>query len=82
MRLSSLAFLAGLTAFALGQAVKDEKADPTKQDTVFKGVTVPPMLELTPKNWATESKKSRWLMVKHYRYFFLSDVQHVFILIT
>jgi protein disulfide-isomerase len=63
MRLSPLAILAGVAARGLAE----EETNPVKPST-FNGKTVPPLKELTPANWEEEIKKSKFLMVKHYRY--------------
>lgn len=70
MRLSSLTYL--LAAAALGAAAGDDadSSDPTRENTYFNGEKVPPILELTASTWEKESKASKWLMVKHYRYDF------------
>jgi protein disulfide-isomerase len=62
MRPSVFALL-GAAALAQAATTKKKQVLPT----VFNGVTVPPMIELTPTNWETEIAKSRWLMIKHYR---------------
>lgn len=67
MRLSPFAFLAGAAALVRGQSL-DENYVTTKKPTVFNDVTVPPLLELTPLNFEEEVTKTKYLMVKHYRY--------------
>ncbi|KAJ4270048.1 hypothetical protein NW762_001721 [Fusarium torreyae] len=64
MRLSPLAILAGLSAFAWAE----EDTNPVTDPTTFNGKMVPPLLELTPLNWEEELKKSKFMMVKHYRF--------------
>lgn len=66
MRPNALTLLAGVAA--LGRAQTLGESDPNKEGTTFNSVAVPPLLELTPSNWETEAKQSRWLLVKHYRY--------------
>jgi protein disulfide-isomerase len=61
MRLLQLALLAVSTVVVAA----DEEETP--QPTTFDGVTVPPLMELTPSNWAEEVNKTQFLMVKHYR---------------
>jgi len=68
MRFASVALLA-LGAVPWGVAASgDQKSDPTRENTYFDGKKVPPILELTPDNFKAESKASKWLLVKHYRY--------------
>lgn len=67
MRFSPLAVLAGLTAFAYAE----EETNPVTDPTTFNGVSVPPLLELSPTTWEEELKKNKFLMVKHFRYLVL-----------
>lgn len=71
MRLSSLAWglLLGATARVAAQDDEDDYApeDNSLETTTFDGIKVPPMLELTPDNFETEIKKSKYILVKHYR---------------
>ena len=60
MRLLQLALLAVSTVVA---AAEEEETKPT----TFDGVTVPPLMDLTPSNWAEEVNKTQFLVVKHYR---------------
>ncbi|KAL6914068.1 hypothetical protein ACHAPO_002516 [Fusarium lateritium] len=62
MRFSPLATVAGLSAFVLADEVKN----PVSEPSVFNGKTVPPLLELTPANWEEQTKKNKFLMVKHF----------------
>jgi protein disulfide-isomerase len=62
MRLSFFALL-GVATLAQSAATKKKKV---VQPTVFNGIQVPPLLELTPTNWEEEYKKTKWLMIKHY----------------
>jgi protein disulfide-isomerase len=62
MRLSLLALL-GVATLAQSAATKKKVVQPT----VFNGVQVPALFELTPTNWEEEYKKTKWLMIKHYR---------------
>ncbi|PNY26060.1 Uncharacterized protein TCAP_04004 [Tolypocladium capitatum] len=64
MRPNALALLAGVAALGRAQSLGDR--DPNKEGTTFNSVAVPPLLELTPSNWETESRQSRWLLVKYY----------------
>lgn len=67
MRLSPLALFAGAAALVRGQSL-DPNTLSSKKSTVFNGVTVPPPLELTPANFKEEITKTRFLMIKFYRY--------------
>lgn len=67
MRFSPLAVLAGLTALVHAE----ESINPVTDPTVFNGVSVPPLLELSPTTWEEELKKNKFLMVKHFRYLVL-----------
>ncbi|KAM0432765.1 hypothetical protein ACHAPT_004467 [Fusarium lateritium] len=62
MRFSALAVLAGLTAFARAE----DSVNPVTDPTTFNGVSVPPLLELSPETWEQELKKNKFLMVKHF----------------
>ncbi|KAK0617812.1 thioredoxin-like protein [Bombardia bombarda] len=67
MRLLNFSLLfsaAGLAAAAASPATDSEGEAIT--ETYFNQQRVPPMLELTPTNWATEVKGSKWMMVKHF----------------
>lgn len=66
MRRSLLALVAGATAFVGAQSLSKDP-DTTKENTYFNLLKVPPLLELTPKNWEAELKKTKFLVVKHYR---------------
>lgn len=66
MRLLSLALAAVAVAVAGAQKLSLED-DPKRENTYFDGKRVPPLLELTPKNWDQEINQTRFLMVKHYR---------------
>lgn len=59
MRLIGIALVA---ASAILAAAEDG------QETIFNGVKVPPFMQLSQSNWETEIKKSKWTMVKHFRY--------------
>lgn len=72
MRLSSLAWGLLLGATARVAAQDDFEDDEIPEDksletTTFDGIKVPPMLELTPDNFEIEIKKSKHMLVKHYR---------------
>lgn len=72
MRLSSLAWGLLLGAAARTGAQEDDYDDEIPEDksletTTFDDIKVPPMLELTPDNFETEIKKSKYMLVKHYR---------------
>lgn len=73
MRLSSLAWGLLLGAVARVAAQDDDfedeeiPEDKSLETTTFDGKLVPPILELTPSNWDTEIRKSRYMLVKHYR---------------
>ncbi|UPK97327.1 hypothetical protein LCI18_008262 [Fusarium solani-melongenae] len=62
MRFSALAVLAGLAAFTHAE----EETNPVTDPTTFNGVSVPPLLELSPTTWEEELKKNKFLMVKHF----------------
>lgn len=57
-----------LALFAVSAVVAVAEEDDTPKPTKFNGVTVPPLMELTPSNWAEQVNKTQFLMVKHYRY--------------
>lgn len=73
MRLSSLAWGLLLGAAARVTAQDDDfddeeiPEDKSLETTIFDGKQVPPMLELTPANYNTEIKKTKYMVVKHYR---------------
>ena len=69
MRLSSFLPLLGMAAVGLSaaDAAKSKKADEADKPTVFDGIEVPPMINLTPKNFEEYLNSSRYLFVKHYR---------------
>lgn len=67
MRLSPFALLAGAAALTQAQSLNKD-AMSSKKATTFNGVTVPPLLEITPSNFEDELKQTKYLMVKHYRY--------------
>lgn len=66
MRLSPTLLLAGVACLIPAPALAKPKV---AKPTVFNGITVEPLLELTPSNYEEETKKSKYLMVKHYRYY-------------
>ncbi|KAK4192731.1 thioredoxin-like protein [Podospora australis] len=67
MRLLKSLFLLGAAALvSAASAADDADEDITRENTYFNGKKVPPILELTPLNWKTEVKKSKFLMVKHF----------------
>ncbi|POS80667.1 thioredoxin [Diaporthe helianthi] len=71
MRLSSLAWGLLLGAVTRVAAQDDDYDDEIPEDksletTTFDGIKVPPMLELTPDNFESEIKKSKYMLVKHY----------------
>lgn len=61
MRLLQLALFA---ASAIGVTAADAAAE----STTFGGVSVPPMLELSPKTYSEEINSTKFMVVKHYRY--------------
>ncbi|KPM38882.1 hypothetical protein AK830_g7673 [Neonectria ditissima] len=65
MRLSPLALLTGAVALASAQLMPGEE-DNTKEATYYNAIRVPPLLELTPNNWAEEIAKTKYIFVKHY----------------
>ncbi|KAK3939811.1 thioredoxin domain-containing protein 5 [Diplogelasinospora grovesii] len=66
MRWLNLSLLFGAASLAAAASSTDAEEDAAVENTYFNQKKVPPMLELTPDNWAKESKASKWLMVKHY----------------
>lgn len=66
MRLSSLLFL-GATALAASTIGKKKKGT-EKEDTYFNGVKIPPMLQLTPDTFEPEIHRSKFMIIKHFRY--------------
>lgn len=67
MRLSTLSLW--LSAAVLGLAASDDlvEDDPTRENTYFDAQKVPPLLELSPDNFAKVANSTSLLMVKHYR---------------
>lgn len=68
MRLTSATLLSGLAAFGLfgsfvAAADEDSKAP---KETYFDSLPVPPLVELTPKNFEEVANHTKWLLVKHY----------------
>ena len=43
------------------------EVEPKPEATYFNSQKVPPLLELTPDNFEDELKKSKFLLIKHYR---------------
>lgn len=69
MRLTSLTLLSGLAAFGLfGSSVAAADDSTAPKETYFDSLPVPPLMELTPKNFEEVANKTKWLFVKHYRY--------------
>lgn len=74
MRISSLAWGLLLGAAARVAAQDDDyddeeiPEDKSLETTIFDGKQVPPMLVLTPANYDTEIKRTKYMVVKHYRY--------------
>jgi protein disulfide-isomerase len=69
MRLSILSLLAGAAALVAAEALGDSNTDKdAAKDTTFDSKPVPPLIELTPSNWAEQVNKTRWFLVKHFRY--------------
>ncbi len=69
MRLLNLSLLFGVaTLVTAASSIIDDDDDASQENTYFNQKKVPPLLELTPDNWEKESKASKWLMVKHFRY--------------
>ena len=67
MRLFNLSVLLGAATLAATVSAADSDDDSVRESTYFNSKKVPPMVELTPENWAKEAKESKWLLVKHYR---------------
>lgn len=68
MRWLPLFLGAARLAVAASTTTTTEAEDDVAEYTKFNDVSIPPLIELTPDNWEKESKASKWLMVKHYRY--------------
>ena len=69
MRLFNLSLLLGAAALVTGQALVEEPdEDAIRENSWFNGKKVPPMTILTPDNWKEELGKSKYTMVKGYRY--------------
>lgn len=69
MRLTSFALLSGLAAFGLfGSSVAADEDPKAPKETYFDSLPVPPLMELTPKNFEEVANQTKWLLVKHYRY--------------
>ncbi|RYO86826.1 hypothetical protein DL764_008939 [Monosporascus ibericus] len=67
MRLSTIALFLGASALGAAQANDAEtNPDPERENTVFNGQSVPPLLELTPDNFEKEVKASKNLVVKYF----------------
>ncbi|KAK4245226.1 thioredoxin-like protein [Corynascus novoguineensis] len=68
MRLFNLTLLFGAAALVVARSpdFDDDDDEAPREATSFNGKEVPPMLELTPDNWDSELKASKYLMVKHY----------------
>src|SRR4051794_21613733 len=78
MRLFNLSLLLGAAALVTGQALIEEPdEDAVRENTWFNGKAVPPMTILNPDNWKAELGKSRYTMVKGYRYAALSPCRSV-----
>lgn len=72
MKFSSLLWgvLLGAVANVTAQNTEEDDeipADYSQETTEFDGKRVPPLLELTPDNFARELKASKYILVKHYR---------------
>lgn len=74
MKVSSLLWglLLGAVANVVAQGAAEEDddeipADFSQETTEFDGKKVPPILELTPDNFDTEIKASKFMLVKLYR---------------
>ncbi|RYO77487.1 hypothetical protein DL762_009224 [Monosporascus cannonballus] len=67
MRLSTIALFLGASALGAAQA-NDAETDPEpeRENTVFNGQSVPPLLELTPDNFEKQTKVSKNLVVKYF----------------
>ncbi|RYP15266.1 hypothetical protein DL767_010344 [Monosporascus sp. MG133] len=67
MRLSTIALFLGASALGAAQANDAETdPDPERENTVFNGQSVPPLLEVTPDNFEKETKASKNLVVKYF----------------
>ena len=69
MRLSLLSLMAGAAALVRAEPLGDSDTDKdAAKPTTFDNKPVPPLMELTPSTWADEVNKTRWLLVKHFRF--------------
>lgn len=68
MRLSLLSLLFGAATVAVATESLNTatEEDPNKENTYFNQIKVPPILELTPDNYAKAIKASKWLLVKNF----------------
>lgn len=66
MRLSSLLSIVGAAALVSALDPKDAPSDDADTPTVFDGVSVPPLMSLTPKNFDEVLNSTKYLFVKHY----------------
>ncbi len=65
MRLSPSVLLAGAATLLAAPALAKPRVP---KPTVFNGITVQPFLDLTPANYEEEIKKTKYILVKHFRY--------------
>ncbi|ROT40549.1 thioredoxin [Sodiomyces alkalinus F11] len=55
-----------LGTVALAASTTRKKKSKTKGPTVFNGIEVPPMLEITPDNFESVSNETQFMLVKHF----------------
>lgn len=68
MRLTVIALLLGAVSSGIAQAIgADTTDDPKRENTVFNGKRVPPLLELTASNFDSEVNASKFLVVKYFK---------------
>lgn len=69
MRPSVFSLLAGIAALARAEPLGDsDEGSAASTGVSTEAQPFPPMVELTQANWNDEVNKTRWLMVKHFRY--------------
>ena len=64
--------LFGAAAFVWGKEATENEKDPERENTYFDGKKVPPILQLTPDDFEKQVNASKYMLIKHYRYCYLS----------
>jgi len=67
MRFLPLLLLGAAALTRAASAVEWDEEDTTKEPTYFNGIRVPPLLELTPENFAEAVESTTHMLIKHYR---------------